>query len=157
MEGPEQYLSVEELVRSFVDIVSKNGNLLLNVGPMADGTIPPMQRERLLGLGAWLALNGEAIFGSRPWLTAEGKSSDGVGVRYTTKAGTVYATLLGTPSTDSVTIEGLAAGADTVVHLLGRSEPLVWQETATGLRIELTGLVDAPAHTLRLRGTVYPK
>ncbi|MEZ4675825.1 MAG: alpha-L-fucosidase [Caldilineaceae bacterium] len=51
IEGPEQYQSVESLVRSLVDIVSKNGNLLLNIGPMADGTIPEMQRERLLGLG----------------------------------------------------------------------------------------------------------
>lgn len=65
-EGPENYLSVQELVHSFVDIVSKNGNLLLNVGPMADGTIPALQRERLEGLGTWLRVNSEAIYGTRP-------------------------------------------------------------------------------------------
>ena len=55
-----------ELVRMFVDIVSKNGNLLLNVGPMADGTIPEIQLSRLRALEAWLKVNGEAIFNTRP-------------------------------------------------------------------------------------------
>ena len=65
-ETAAHMLSVNELVQMLVDIVSKNGNLLLNVGPMADGTISALQVERLEGLGAWLAVNGEAIFGTRP-------------------------------------------------------------------------------------------
>ncbi len=67
-EGPEHTLTLERLVHSFVDIVSKNGNLLLNVGPMADGTIPPLQRDILLGFGKWLEVNGEALFDTRPWV-----------------------------------------------------------------------------------------
>jgi alpha-L-fucosidase len=65
-EGPDEYLSAKELVHSFVDIVSKNGNLLINVGPRADGSIPEIQAERLRALGAWLDVAGEAIYGTRP-------------------------------------------------------------------------------------------
>ena len=60
----------------FVDIVSKNGNLLLNVGPMADGTIIEIQAQRLLNLGKWLQINGEAIYDTRPWLRAEGDTEE---------------------------------------------------------------------------------
>jgi alpha-L-fucosidase len=76
-ETANHMLSVEDLVRMFVDIVSKNGNLLLNVGPMADGTISELQMERLEGLGAWLRTNGEAIFNTRPWLITEGGDAGG--------------------------------------------------------------------------------
>ena len=72
-ELADDHLSVTELVHLLVDIVSKNGNLLLNVGPRADGTIPRLQLQRLEGLGAWLATNGEAIFGTRPWFTCGGR------------------------------------------------------------------------------------
>ena len=60
------------LIYLLVDIVSKNGNLLLDVGPEADGTIPPVQMTRLQALGAWLEQNGDAIYGTRPWKRAEG-------------------------------------------------------------------------------------
>jgi alpha-L-fucosidase len=66
-----------------VDIVSKNGNLLLDVGPEADGTIPSVQMDRLETLGAWLAQNGEGIYGSRPWKRAEGETAEGLKVRFT--------------------------------------------------------------------------
>ncbi len=89
-EGPEDHLSVEELVQSFVDIVSKNGNLLLNVGPKKNGRIPEIQKERLQGMGKWLDVNGEAIFGSDYWVEPEDKTH-GVEVRYTTKYNNVYA------------------------------------------------------------------
>lgn len=66
-ETEADVLSVAELVQHLVSVVSRNGNLLLNIGLAADGTVPQIYRERLLGLGAWLASNGDAIYGTTPW------------------------------------------------------------------------------------------
>jgi len=150
-EGPENYLSVQELVHSFVDIVSKNGNLLLNVGPMADGTIPEMQRERLLGLGRWLEVNGEAIFDTRPWVTAEGSTDEGTPVRFTQKGDSLYAILLGTPRGHRVAIEGLRAEEGSIIYLLGYDKPLSWNQGDRELAVILPGdLPESPAHSLRI-------
>lgn len=150
-EGPDSYLSGPELIRMFVDIVSKNGNLLLNVGPMADGTIPELQRQRLEGLGDWLAVNGEAIFDTRPWLAAEGSASGGLPVRFTYKAGSLYATLLGHPAAGEVSLAGLQAHPDTTIRLLGRGVPLSWRQESRGLVFTLPEpLPAAPAHALKL-------
>lgn len=64
----ENYLSSEDLIQHFVQLVSAGGGMTLNVGPMADGTIPMLQQERLLDLGKWLNTNGQAIYGTRPWM-----------------------------------------------------------------------------------------
>ena len=65
-EDLDNYLTSTELIQHFCELVASGGGLTLNVGPMADGTIPPIQQERLLALGKWLEVNGEAIYGSRP-------------------------------------------------------------------------------------------
>ncbi len=150
-EGPDSYLSVDELVRMFVDIISKNGNLLLNVGPMADGTIPEMQRERLEGLGAWLKVNGDAIFDTRPWVVAEGSTSEGIPVRFTQQGDATYAILLDTPRGDQVTITSLRAGRNTAVYLLEREGPLDWTQDGDDLTLALPGgVAEAPAHTFKI-------
>jgi len=99
---------VEELVASFVDVVSKNGNLLLNVGPRADGSLPQAQRVRLEGLGRWLEINGEAIFGSRPWRQAAAETVGGGRVRFTCKGDTVYLIVLDVAAKERVAIAGVS-------------------------------------------------
>ena len=150
-EGPEQYQSIESLVRSLVDIVSKNGNLLLNVGPMTDGTIPELQLERLLGLGAWLDTNGDAIFDTRPWHRAEGRTASGIPVRFTQKGNALYATMLDTPNLQTITLRDLQAGDQTEIKLLGDDQPLTWHQHDIGIVVELPELDTAsPAHALSI-------
>jgi alpha-L-fucosidase len=92
------YEDPTKLVHSFIDSVSKNGNLLLNVGPRGvDASIPDMQRSRLGVLGDWLDRDGEAIYDTRPWHEAESKTSEGQPVRFTRRGEIIYATILGHP------------------------------------------------------------
>jgi alpha-L-fucosidase len=137
-EGPEHSLSVDELIELFVDIVSKNGNLLLNVGPAADGSIPEIQLELLRGLGDWLAVNGEALFDTRPWVRAEGVTSGGVPIRFTQRANSLYAIFLKLPAERSVLVEGLSLQPETSVHFVGGSETaLTWSQEGDRVRIDL--------------------
>ena len=92
-ETDAQYQTSDEIIDSLVDIVSKNGNLLLNIGPRADGSIPKIQLDRLAAVGDWLDVNGEAIYGTKPHRYAEDSASE-VPVRYTIKDDALYATAL---------------------------------------------------------------
>lgn len=137
LETDDMYLSVKELIHMFVDIVSKNGNLLLNIGPKADGSIPQAQVDRLLGLGRWLDINGEAIFGTRPWIKAEGKTSADLPVRYTKKNDCLYLTILGRLQGTSVTIKDLNILTHSSIFRLGNSKPLSWKKDGDVLTITL--------------------
>jgi alpha-L-fucosidase len=154
-EGPEQYLTLERLVHTFADIVSKNGNLLLNVGPMADGTIPEFQRDLLVAFGGWLKVNGEALFDTRPWVQAEGRTTRGAPVRFTEGGGPAYAVVLAQPAGGEVVIESLRADADASVHLLGHEPALRWRQHGDGLAVTLPdalpeGASAWPAYALRI-------
>ncbi|MEE8390427.1 MAG: alpha-L-fucosidase, partial [Anaerolineae bacterium] len=150
-ETAEHMLSVEDLVGLFVDIVSKNGNLLLNVGPMADGTIPDLQRERLFGLGEWLSVNGEAIFGTRPWIKAEGVTDDGIPVRFTSKGDDVYAILLGMPKGRQVSLASFEFKPNTSVSLLGYDSTLSVMRESGRMTVDLPESVPRlPAYALKI-------
>lgn len=88
IEGTEDYLTPKELLETLCSLVSKGGNFLLNVGPAADGTIPVIMEERLLQMGKWLEVNGEAIYASKVYTK---KNTDASGVYYTKKDNAVYA------------------------------------------------------------------
>lgn len=152
----EHMLSVNELVDMFVDIVSKNGNLLLNVGPKADGTIPEPQVERLRGLGNWLDSNGEAVFGTRPWVKAQAETAENHRVRFTRKNDTVYAILLDKPSRNQVVIKSIVLDEGADIELLGRSGNLNWEQEGNNLKIDLPKNVkEAPAHSFKITPEPY--
>ena len=153
VEGDEELLAEDELIHMFVDIVSKNGNLLLNVGPKADGTIPANQADRLRSLGRWLDRNGDAIFDTRPWTRADGRTTQGLELRFTAKDDTLYMTLLGTPTESDIRIESLDLPADAQIRLLGQSDALNWRQDGADLIIQLPpNLPEAHAHSIAIEG-----
>ncbi len=167
----DEYRNAKSLIDELVDVVSKNGNLLLNVGPKSDGTIPEEARDVLLQMGAWLKTNGEAIYGSRPWLvygegptkvTSSTKNSDQQeftpeDIRFTTHDGALYAIALGWPASGELRIRTLARGLPYLsgpvctVKLLGSEEPISFRQQADGLHIELPKQrPEEPAFTFRI-------
>lgn len=136
-EGEAETIAPDELIYLLVDIVSKNGNLLLDVGPEADGTIPPVQMSRLEALGSWLRVNGEAIYGTHPWTRAEGETAEGIYVRFTQKDSDLYATLMGEPKTPAITLKGVSPKTGSQIFLLGNDKPLNWSQQGNNIRIDL--------------------
>ncbi len=149
---PEDHLSKTELLESFVDMVSKNGNLLLNVGPRGeDATIPEIQSERLRWLGAFLDREGDALYGTRPWQRAEATTRRGTQVRFTQKEGRLFALFLA-PKPGSETLPELEAESSAVASTLG-GESLPLGMTADGLEIELPDSASgSPVMAVEVRG-----
>jgi len=146
-ETAEHCLTGPALVRHFVDIVVRGGNLLLDVGPRADGTIPDLQRRPLEELGAWLAVNGEAIFDTRPW-NATGP------VGFTATDNHLYAHLDGAEPTITLPLSTADIGQETSVTLLGHG-PVPAEWTPGGLRCTYPP-TDMPA-VLRIEASRSPR
>lgn len=155
------YKSPREIICDLVDIVAKNGRLLLNIGPKADGTIPDEDKHILLEIGKWLSINGEAIYGSEVWRYAaegptkveEGQFADGNDknytsrdIRFTVNNGCLYATVLSYPENGEVCIESLREadasrlplfhGIIKDVDVLGFSEKPEFKRDEKGLHIK---------------------
>jgi alpha-L-fucosidase len=155
VEG-DTYKSPEVVVHQLVDVVSKNGNLLMNVGPKPDGTIPEGAAKTLLAVGAWLKVNGDAIYGTRPWRQyGEGPTQIEAGqfhdsdtkpytaedFRFTKKDDTLYAIELGWPKDGEAVIHALGAitgmRAVASVDLLGSHQALTFTQQPDGLHIHV--------------------
>jgi alpha-L-fucosidase len=152
----DTFKSPEFIVHQLIDIVSKNGNLLLNIGPRSDGTIPEEVQRVLLDVGAWLNVNGEAIYGTRPWrVYGEGPTKVAAGsfhdtdtttykpedFRFTTKGDVLYAIGLAWPANGEAIVRSLAqtAGSQRVrsVTFLGNNLQLRFEQSADGLHLQL--------------------
>jgi alpha-L-fucosidase len=156
-ERPEDIITDTELIQMFCDVVSKNGNLLIGVGPRPDGSVPESQQAPLRGLGAWLSVNGEAVYGSRPWVLAESTTTDGTQVRFTHREESVYAMLIGTRHTRRFSLPQIDGSEVTRVRLVGLSEPLEWGIDDSGLTVVLPDRLPAQAvSTLDLGAGVRP-
>ena len=113
--------------------------------------------ERLRALGAWMHQNGEAIYGTRPWTRATGKTTDGLNVRFTRKGGDLYAVLLGKPQHTQVTLLNVKAKPGTALHLLGYTQPLKWSAEGENLKVELpASLPGQYAYALRIQAAAAP-
>jgi alpha-L-fucosidase len=159
------YKPTAEIVQNLIDVVSKNGVLLLNIGPKADGTFPKEDEKILRELGDWLRVNGEAIYGASPWKTAMegsvnvkggGFSEGEMGytsedIRFTVNKGKIYASVMRCPDDGKVTVKSLAGlndegtwhafgGVIQNVRLLGfEDKPLSWKVDGKGLHVAVSG------------------
>jgi len=118
VETDVQLLSSTDLILLLIDVVSKNGNLLLNVGPKADGTIPENQLVRLNILGEWLKMNGEGIYSTKPYRIPSQILPDGTNIRFTQKDDNVYLFLLNKPLKNNIIIPNFKTESNTKVFLI---------------------------------------
>jgi alpha-L-fucosidase len=151
-----KFRPVSWTVHMLVDIVSKNGNLLLNVVQRPDGSLDPEVEQMLHEMAGWIALNGEAIYGTRPWeVYGEGPVRTKGGhfkedfkytskdIRFTTKDQNLYAVALGWPEDGQLLVKSLARtdaapeSKITKVSLLGYKGKLEWSQSADGLAVKL--------------------
>jgi alpha-L-fucosidase len=152
----DSFKSAETMVHQLIDIVSKNGNLLMNVGPRSDGTIPEQVQTILRDIGSWLKVNGDAIYGTRAWSKyGEGPTAIVEGsfhdtdvkpytpqdFRFTTKGNALYAIEMAWPELGDTVIQTLNEAALSgqkivAISLLGQGTPLTYQLKPDGLHIQ---------------------
>ena len=175
----DKFKSPSKLIKELVDASSKNGLFLLNIGPKPDGTIPDQAQQTLLEIGKWLARNGDAVYGTRPWkIFGEGptrisrNTKYGLGeisekeltardIRFTQKGDTLYAVVMGWPEDRQVAIKTLgknsklAAGAVKSVRLLDSNAELKWNQGDDALMVGLPPEKPGEhAYALEIKGVI---
>lgn len=153
----DEYKPAKEIIQDLIDIVSKNGTLLLNVGPKADGTVPESAEKTLLEIGNWLLINGESIYGTRPWkiygegptktafgsFTESPKNFTGKDFRFTIKEDILYVFVLEKPEKDEILIRALSNNLNLYkkdikkVEILGLKENIFFLREEEGLRVKI--------------------
>jgi alpha-L-fucosidase len=154
-EKDDDYIKPAELIRMLADIVSKNGNLLLNVGPMPDGTIPAVQENILRTMGSWLAKYGTAIYGTRPWVRAEGITTSGIPLRFTRKSSdegeTLFIFFMDRLQDREVTVKDISVGTGRTVRDLATGQALEYMQNGSDLALTFAGdLPDVPVHVISI-------
>lgn len=160
-----QYKTARQIICNFIEIISKNGNMLLNVGPKGDGSIPEKDKQILLEIGSWMKRNEKAIYGSRPWResgeggchVSGGQFTDNEelpysrrAIRFTCSGDSIYAFVMKFPEDGRVTIRSLAEsknqnlpkfhGLIQSVSVLGFDVKLTWMRDTRGLHVQTYGV-----------------
>ena len=173
----KEYKSAKTVIHTLIDVVSKNGNLLLNVPVRGDGTIDSEEQAIVAGITAWNKINGECIFGTRPWgIYGEGPSAEvvddanpqnfsegknkpfsGNDYRFTTKGNLLYAIALGLPPDRKATLKSLKLNSMhypvgiASVRLLGTDQQLYFERSTDALIIKLPdNLLEQPAYSFKI-------
>jgi alpha-L-fucosidase len=172
------YKSAQTVVHTLIDVVSKNGNLLLSVPVRGNGSIDEQERAIVEEIGRWMAVNGEAIYDTRPWAVygegpvaqgaaapmsgagfneGKGKPFSAADVRFTAKGKSVFAFVMGWPASGKVLIEAMGSASSHLpspirrVELLGAKDALAFEQTAQGLQVTLPANLPALAYASALK------
>jgi alpha-L-fucosidase len=142
IEG-EKAINVKSILAKFIDVVSRNGNLMLNLGPKADGTLPKLQEKALLDISEWMKVNGDGITGSRPWeIHGTGEIDhhghfDKDAIRFTQKDGQLYAFFVTWPAGGNLVVPRIETETINSIFLLGCEDALEWRREGDGLVVTL--------------------
>jgi alpha-L-fucosidase len=148
-EDIQDYSSAKDLLHLLINTVSKGGNLLLDVGPTSDGRIPVIMQERLIEIGNWLKVNGEAIYGTKPFLKIENRD-----VKYTSKGKILYAICLNLPSKNLVL--NLKPTPITSLKILGEEKKLRWKIQGNKINIEIPqDIKKSYAYVFKIQNTIF--